>query len=61
MRWSLIVYETPAKSSVLSVMPLATMRDVGYVLGESQSRASNFYHGMLLPRGALRYVSIVRT
>jgi hypothetical protein len=37
------------------------MRDVGYVLGESQSRASNFYHGMLLPRGALRYVSIVRT
>ena len=58
MSWVLYLFKEKDKTEILSVLHIETMTDISYILNESQSKCSNFYHRLVIPRGIFEKISI---
>ncbi len=58
--WNVMVFEDEDHSRLLRVMTLRTVKDVGDLVGEPASLVSNFYHRLIHPKRALRYIAMFK-
>ena len=56
--WLLIVFTALDKSNIARVYRHRTIRSIAGVVGETTTVVSNTVHGLILPRGCLRYCDI---
>ena len=52
MAWVLEIFTTLDKTEILKVYEFMTMGDIAYVLNLKSSVISNYYHGLIKPRGS---------
>ena len=53
--WYLYLFEEEGHTNIFKVMKFNTIKDVGYVLDIEPQLISNFFHGLIKPRGILKY------
>ena len=53
--WILHLYTDENKEELLKVMDFETIKDISYVLGIDSQVISNYFHGLIKPRGILKY------
>ena len=54
--WVLHLYETKDKEGdIFKTMTFNTIKDISLVLNEKPQVISNFFHGLIKPRGILEY------
>jgi len=54
--WVLHLYETKDKEGdIFKTMTFNTIKDISLVLNEKPQVISNFFHGLIKPRGVLEY------
>ena len=52
--WILYLFEGEDKTDLLKIMEFKTIKDVSFVLGVDASIISNWFHGLIHPRGILK-------
>ena len=61
--WVLYLFEENTKKEIFKIMEFKTIKDVGFVLNIEPQVISNWFHGLINPRGILKncalYQSIV--
>ena len=53
--WYLYLFETETHTDIFKIMKFDTIKDVGYVLDIPPQVISNYFHGLIKPRGILKY------
>ena len=51
--WILYLFENSDKREILKIMEFKTIKDISYVLGVEAPIISNWFHGLINPRGIL--------
>eukprot|EP01047_Picozoa_sp_COSAG01_P036746 COSAG01_NODE_2882_length_6914_cov_40.714894_7_plen_61_part_00 len=59
--WHLMVFRDEGKTNCVKVMEFDTIRDVAKVVGLAPQVVSNFYHHLIHPRAALKYVALFKS
>tara|TARA_R100000388_G_C7222604_1_gene149855 strand:- start:630 stop:833 length:204 start_codon:yes stop_codon:yes gene_type:complete len=52
--WILYLFENDEKRDLLKIMEFKTIKDVAFVLDIDPSVISNWFHGLINPRGILK-------
>lgn len=52
--WILYLFENQEKRDLLKIMEFKTIKEVSFVLGMPPSIISNWFHGLINPRGILK-------
>ena len=52
--WILYLFESSEKKDLLKIMEFKTIKDVSFVLDVDASVISNWFHGLINPRGILK-------
>ena len=52
--WILYLFENDEKKELFKIMEFKTIKDVAFVLGVDPSIISNWFHGLINPRGILK-------
>ena len=58
--WHLMLFADLQRSNLVKVMSFSTVSEVAVVLNETPQVVSNFYHRLINPRNAMRYVSMFK-
>ncbi len=53
--WILHLYSDEKKEELVKVMEFQTIKDISYVLAIDSQIISNYFHGLIKPRGVLKY------
>ena len=59
--WVLWLFESEDKKELLKIMEFKTIRDIGYVLDLEPQLISNWFHGLINPRGILKSCVLYQT
>tara|TARA_R100000654_G_scaffold31724_2_gene56684 strand:+ start:744 stop:950 length:207 start_codon:yes stop_codon:yes gene_type:complete len=60
-KWVLYLFEDKDKSDLLKIMEFRTIKDIAFVLDLDQQIISNWFHGLINPRGILKYCVLYQT
>tara|TARA_R100000654_G_scaffold19091_1_gene39289 strand:- start:2096 stop:2299 length:204 start_codon:yes stop_codon:yes gene_type:complete len=52
--WILHLYTDEKKEELVKVMEFQTIKDISYVLAIDSQIISNYFHGLIKPRGVLK-------
>lgn len=52
--WILYLFENDEKKDLLKIMEFKTIKEISYVLDIESSIISNWFHGLINPRGILK-------
>jgi hypothetical protein len=52
--WILYLFESKDKTDLLKIMEFRTIKEVAFVLSMEPSIISNWFHGLIHPRGILK-------
>lgn len=52
--WVVYLFTDSTKSDIFKIMEFKTVRDIGYVFNVSPQVVSNYFHGLIRPRGILK-------
>ena len=55
-----MVFADETRTSIVKVMTFQTIKQMSEVIGEPPQNISNFYHGLIRPRGALKYIAMFK-
>jgi|EP01047_Picozoa_sp_COSAG01_P016007 hypothetical protein len=58
--WYVMVFADMRKTECVKVMEFATIKTAAAVLGLQPQVVSNFYHRLIKPRHALRYIAMFK-
>jgi hypothetical protein len=53
--WILHLYKDEDKTELVKVMEFTTIKDCSYVLNVDSQIISNYFHGLIKPRGVLKF------
>tara|TARA_B100000497_G_C7371146_1_gene239096 strand:+ start:96 stop:302 length:207 start_codon:yes stop_codon:yes gene_type:complete len=59
--WVLWLFEDDKKLELLKIMEFKTIRDIGFVLDIEPQLISNWFHGLINPRGILKNCVLYQT
>ena len=59
--WILWLFEDDDKIDLLKIMEFKTIRDIGFVLDLEPQLISNWFHGLINPRGILNNCVLYQT
>ena len=59
--WVLYLFEDEAQTRLFKIMEFNTIRELGYVIDVPSSIVSNWFHGLINPRGILKRCSLFQT
>ena len=51
--WILYLFEDKEKREIFKIMEFKTIKDISFVLDVEAAIISNWFHGLILPRGIL--------
>jgi hypothetical protein len=60
-KWVLYLFEDTTKTDLFKIMEFRTIKDLSYVLDIDQQIISNWFHGLINPRGILKYCVLFQT
>ena len=60
-KWVLYLFEDKEKSDILKIMEFRTIKDIAFVLDMEQQIISNWFHGLIHPRGILKFCVLYQT
>jgi hypothetical protein len=60
-KWVLYLFEDKEKSDLFKIMEFRTIKDLAYVLDIEQQIISNWFHGLINPRGILKCCVLYQT
>ena len=52
--WILYLFENNEKKELLKIMEFKTIKEISFVLDKDSSIISNWFHGLIHPRGILK-------
>tara|TARA_R110000803_G_scaffold91968_2_gene159489 strand:+ start:1775 stop:1984 length:210 start_codon:yes stop_codon:yes gene_type:complete len=52
--WVIYLFTDESKSDIFKIMEFKTIKDIGYVFSIDPQEISNFFHGLIRPRGILK-------
>lgn len=53
--WYVYLFEELSHTNIFKIMKFDTIKDVSYVMGVPAQTISNYFHGLIRPRGVLKY------
>ena len=53
--WFVYLFEEVEHTNIFKIMKFNTIKDVSYVLDIPAQTISNYFHGLIKPRGVLNY------
>jgi hypothetical protein len=59
--WVLYIFEDGDKKEIFKIMEFKTIRDLSYVIKIEPSIISNWFHGLINPRGILKNCILVQS
>tara|TARA_R110000824_G_scaffold67404_7_gene174714 strand:- start:176 stop:382 length:207 start_codon:yes stop_codon:yes gene_type:complete len=59
--WVLYLYEDINKKEIFKIMEFKTIKDLSYVIKMEPSIISNWFHGLINPRGILKNCVLVQS
>ncbi len=59
--WVLYLFEDDNKKEIFKIMEFKTIRDLSYVIETPPAIISNWYHGLINPRGILKNCMLVQS
>jgi len=59
--WVLYLYEDMNKKEIFKIMEFKTIKDLSYVIKMEPSIISNWFHGLINPRGILKNCVLVQS
>ena len=59
--WVLYLYEDDKKTEIFKIMEFKTIKELSYVIKTPPSIISNWYHGLINPRGILKNCVLVQS
>ena len=62
--WSVYLFDkeiTDGDKDIVKIMKFDTMNSMSDVIGEKPSVLSNYFHGLIKPRGSLKYCIIYQS
>lgn len=59
--WVLWLFEDGDKIDLLKIMEFKTVKEMGYVLDVEPRNISNWFHGLIKPRGILKNCVLYQT
>ena len=60
-KWVLYLFEDQEKKDLFKIMEFKTIKEVSYVLDVEQQIISNWFHGLINPRGILKQCVLFQT
>ena len=58
--WNVMVFEDESHTMLVCVLQIRTVKDIGTLVHLPQATVSNFYHRLIKPKGALRYIAMFK-
>ena len=58
--WNIMVFADESHTSLVRVLQMRTVKDVGTLVHLPASTVSNFYHRLIKPKGALKYIAMFK-
>jgi len=58
--WHLMIFEDLGRTIPIKVISFNTVNEVAQVVGMPAKTVYNFFHQLIRPRGALKYVSLFK-
>jgi hypothetical protein len=58
IRWVVFLFEDLERKILLKTFEFKTIKEIAYILGMKQQDISNYFHGLIKERDALRYCYI---
>ena len=59
--WVLYLFDNDKKIDIFKIMEFKTIKQMAYVLEVDAAVISNWYHGLILPRGILKSCMLVQS
>lgn len=59
--WVLYLFDDENKREIFKIMEFRTIKDLSYVLDVPSNIISNWFHGLILPRGILKNCTLVQS
>jgi len=59
--WVLYLFEDEQKADLFKIMEFKTIKELGYVIDVDTSIISNWFHGLINPRGILKNCALYQT
>jgi len=59
--WVLYLFEDEQKADLFKIMEFKTIKELGYVIDVETSIISNWFHGLINPRGILKNCALYQT
>jgi len=59
--WVLYIFDDDNKKEIFKIMEFKTIKELSYVIGVSPTIISNWYHGLINPRGVLKNCTLVQS
>ena len=59
--WVLYLFEDEEKNQLFKIMEFKTIRQLSYVMNLPSTIVSNWFHGLINPRGILKRCSLIQT
>ncbi len=59
--WVLYLFDDDKKIDIFKIMEFKTIKQMSYVLEVDAAVISNWYHGLILPRGILKNCMLVQS
>ncbi len=59
--WVLYLFDDDKKIDIFKIMEFKTIKQMSYVLAVDPAVISNWYHGLILPRGILKNCLLVQS
>ncbi len=58
--WVVVVYSDITKTNPLKVMNVDSIKQIAYIVGESPTDISNFYHHLIKPKNLMKLIDIYK-
>tara|TARA_Y100000401_G_scaffold40470_1_gene30769 strand:+ start:590 stop:778 length:189 start_codon:yes stop_codon:yes gene_type:complete len=58
--WVVIIYRNKEKSEIFKVLNLDSVKQIAYILNETPTDVSNFYHKLIKPKNLMNYIDIYK-
>lgn len=58
--WVIVIYTDINKTEPLKIMNLDSIKQIAYILDESPTDISNFYHNLIKPKNLMKLIDIYK-
>ena len=58
--WIVVIYGDKEKTHILKVFVMDSIKQIAYILDETPTNVSNFYHKLIKPKKLMNYIDIIK-